>query len=440
MLVKPSDTNIERSYTVFESFQRSIQFLDQLGFKYRFMSTSGDLCTTAFFLQHNGYVVDEVEGLGKGRGLQSFVSSACESIEHYLHDTVFFQSYSSIMTVDELVLKNEDVSKDMGVSMLLSDKSFSNKNIRIIKLTGLSNSSEIAMPAFLLDPSYLEDYPMGYWNDDFVATSYYSNMPPHAIKYSTNSGSALGFNSEDAILHGLLETVERDAHSLFQLQTVFMNKWEKTFVLDRTKISNIISSLWVEVEKLIGQEIIVFDITTDDIGIPVYIALPAYHHSSHGSLHGCGCSLYPEYAIERALLEILQVYQARGILLKNYALQNHEKDMKNLLSYIDHIRGYKDNPYIEKVLGTNNIKRLTNTCMKKDINFSSPQMNTKCQVSYIVNLLKDKGFNSYAITIEHDGVFLSHVVVPGLEKFNCIDYCVIAPGKRGQNFCNHQIA
>lgn len=430
---KRNSQSCERSFDVFESFQKAIQYIDKLGFSYRFMSTSGIFCTTAIFLNHDGHIIEEVEGLGKGVGLQSFVSSACEAIEHYLHDNEFLKNASELLTPNKIAVKNPDIVRDMGFAMLLADKEFSEKTIKTIKFKGLGHKSNLNVPAFLLEPAYLEDYPTNYWKDDSVAVAYYAKVPPDAIKYSTNSGSALGFTPEDAILHGLLETIERDAHSLFQLRTIFMHKWEQELVLDRSTLDQNIQYLWQQVEKLIGQKVIVFDITVEDIGIPVYIALPAKKHPSHGGLHGCGCSLYPHYAVERALLEILQVYQARGILLETYAMNNHNKDMKNLLEHITYFNGNTGNPYIEKVLGTNDIDILTQKNSLKEVLSTPTLMDSLTQNEYITQILRKAGFNSYAAVLECDGVFLAHVIIPGLEKFNCIDYCVVAPGERGRD-------
>ena len=430
---KENFLSYERSFDVFESFQKAIRYIDKLGFSYRFMSTEGNFCTTAMFLNHDGPIVEEVEGLGKGIGLQSFVSSVCEAIEHYLHDNAFLQNACELFSPNELVLKNPDIQRDMGFAMLLADKEFSNKTVRTIKFRGLHNNSELNMPAFLLDPAYLEDYPENYWQNDSVATAYYSKMPPEAVKYSTNSGSALGFTLEDAVLHGLLETIERDAHSLFQIRTVFMNEWEKEVILDRSTVDKNLQYLWKDVEKLIGQKVIVFDITVPDINIPVYIALPSEKHPAHGGLHGCGCSLYPQYAIERALLEVLQVCQARGLLLEKYAITNHNKDMKNLLKYITYFNGSTDNPYVEKVLGTNNIGVLTQKCLMKKILPTPDLMSTSKQNDYILGVLLKAEFNAYAAVLDCDEVFLTHIIIPGLEKFNCIEYCVVAPGERGRS-------
>ena len=117
--------------------------------------------------------------------------------------------------------------------------------------------------------------------------------------HNTSNGLAAGPSIDAAVLGGLCELIERDAFLI-----AWMNKLPVPEVLfgETHEAANAIRAHYTN----LGVEIRVFDVTTD---IPVYVMMAfAIDRSGRGpsAVVGLGCSLDPEEAVMKALLELCQ--------------------------------------------------------------------------------------------------------------------------------------
>jgi ribosomal protein S12 methylthiotransferase accessory factor len=127
--------------------------------------------------------------------------------------------------------------------------------------------------------------------------------------WQSSDGLASGNTREEALLHGLLERVERDALTLWQV-TPAAKRYKSA--IDIKTIAQ--TALQTALEKIAqaGLDIVLFDITTD-LGIPCIVALlgPRSRANIHSIRHvditlGAGASTSPATAAMRAITEAVQ--------------------------------------------------------------------------------------------------------------------------------------
>jgi ribosomal protein S12 methylthiotransferase accessory factor len=111
-----------------------------------------------------------------------------------------------------------------------------------------------------------------------------------------SSGTAAGFTSNDAIVRGFLELVERDAASIW---------WYNCLPRPRVELGSFGESMFDEIRtqhRASGRDLVVLDIT-HDLGIYVFVAV-----SVGGSmpLFGFGANVEPRDALCSALMELEQ--------------------------------------------------------------------------------------------------------------------------------------
>jgi YcaO-like protein with predicted kinase domain len=137
---------------------------------------------------------------------------------------------------------------------------------------------------------------------DMVDSAFIGARRPvqHAM---TSIGLAAGSNLLEAIVHGLCEVIERDAEEL----------WYRSAVADRVDLDSVDDrDCTTLLDKLAAAQVycIAFDITSD-LGIPCYTcrlfeAPDAGSWRNVGGYVGSACSLVPEQALGRAIMEAIQ--------------------------------------------------------------------------------------------------------------------------------------
>jgi len=143
----------------------------------------------------------------------------------------------------------------------------------------------------------------------------FSNTPFSDEDYCLwhSNGCAAGNNSEEAILQGLFELIERDAVGIW-----WYNKVPRPGY-DLTQLSE---QLLTQVKQTLpdDMEFWVLDVTNDN-QVPVMVAV-AQNKISKGFTIGLGCHLNPVLAAQRALTELCQLYPNRNT---NKALFDFDK-------------------------------------------------------------------------------------------------------------------
>jgi len=117
---------------------------------------------------------------------------------------------------------------------------------------------------------------------------------------SSSNGNAAGNTLEEAVLHGLLELVERDCVAIW-----WYNMLKKPSV-DIESFGDIHVLKLLDVYNRLNRNVWVLDIT-NDIGIPTFVAVSSMKDKKKGNiLMGFGCHLEARLGISRALVEMNQ--------------------------------------------------------------------------------------------------------------------------------------
>jgi ribosomal protein S12 methylthiotransferase accessory factor len=142
----------------------------------------------------------------------------------------------------------------------------------------------------------------------YLPTAYLYHSPhiqsrPRGDKFCfcDSNGNASGNNLEEAVLHGFLELVERDAVAIW-----WYNQLLRPLV-DLDQLDDLYVRALVGAYQAEGREVWVLDIT-HDFGVPTYVAVSRVTNGPRDEiLTGFGAHLSPRIAISRALTEVNQV-------------------------------------------------------------------------------------------------------------------------------------
>ncbi len=124
--------------------------------------------------------------------------------------------------------------------------------------------------------------------------------------YTSSAGHAAGSTLCEALVHALGELVERDAWSCQLARCYFGADGTGALrVVEREGLPGELGELTGQVEELTGSTVLIASIVCDT-RVPAYVVCDAVRHEEVRAI-GSGASPVPGYALQRALLEYLQV-------------------------------------------------------------------------------------------------------------------------------------
>lgn len=271
------------------------------------------------------------------------------------------------------------------------------------------NPSDLALP---FTTRYRQDIPLR-WVKGYdiiqdeeilvpVSAVFHPYLPSddlHLFRTNTN-GLASGNTMEEAVLHGLMEVIERDAWSLVEL-----TKDEKEII----HASDECSLAKESVKKFERNEIkIILRDITSNLGIPVIAAVSDDLRLREPALltMGFGAHLDPEIAAIRALTEVAQ---SRLTQIQGAREDTYRADFMRMLGY-EKIKKMNKHWFSE----SNDVKELQSiqNLSKSDI---------LDEIRLVVSTLKKRGFNHIIIvdlTRKEVGIPTVRVIVPGLEVYS----------------------
>jgi ribosomal protein S12 methylthiotransferase accessory factor len=130
-----------------------------------------------------------------------------------------------------------------------------------------------------------------------LASLYYRPSSSRWIGDADSNGCASGSSFEEAVLHGILELVERDALGIWWFNQV-VRPGHNARAIGDPLCRRVCSQLEEQ-----GWQVWVEDITTD-LGIPVFVALGA---RQGGRIHGVAAHLHAPTALRQAMSELWQL-------------------------------------------------------------------------------------------------------------------------------------
>ncbi|EPC8366350.1 YcaO-like family protein [Vibrio cholerae] len=416
-----SHASIERSFSELEALSYLEKFVYDNFSKVKLIHDGEELKT--WFCSIEDCSGRTMSGMGKGIGDQCKISAISEALEHYYYE----YDISSVSTLK--IRKSEepewyyDGSPNFEEILSSHDKEVYLDHYRF---SDYLTHEPFYYPCFLGNPAYV---PTTDAENELISL--------HCLhRYSCNSGVASGLNSQEAILHGILELIERDAIGIELINTVISRNAKPVRVIERDSFPAALNRLILDVEKSVGAQVEVYNITSD-VNVPSILASLVINKDG-ARFFGSGASLSLEYAVERAVLESLQCVHGQRNLGYHYPIPEYtgleEMLPKYTKCYMDKgfffHQGGKISQSYNELLSDFSISDITNLSVSN-------------QLDYLCNYLRsDLKMNVYERTLfsssekESDlGVWVKQVVIPKLERF----YLVIGghfvlPAKRGQRF------
>lgn len=350
-------------------------------------------------------------GKGKGIGAQAMASALFEAIEHRQY---------------ELDRRAVTPSSHKAIDKAGADAAFFNGSPRLDLFPGIEDVPFTRIVFDSLSDGGALDYPAFLTHPRFRSTSETEERFIGAARlrrYSTNSGTASGANRREAILHGLLELVERDALSMQLLRAVFKKDAEAVRVINVDSLPRDLQELCALAATEGRATLRLFDMTSD-IGIPACLAELRQLQAPHETYFGSGASLSAMYGIERAVLEALQ-----GLHVYNFELERprlaHELRERRLTNFQRCLLEYGIFAY-----RGGSVQVDADALTVNDAGRSPDKLDD--QIAVILGKLRATGIEAYSRTI-HDGtVCVEQVVAPRLERFFLVSTgLILAPGGRG---------
>jgi ribosomal protein S12 methylthiotransferase accessory factor len=333
---------------------------------------------------------------GKGQLEQARASALFEAWQHLQHrrgqSSLPQDGRLRVMPIRE-VLEQPELRREAMLYRLAED--FPSCELACMRYQAVADTADtIWYPAFARNPSYrwhpAED-------DELEYTPY--------LRYAYDSGTASGVNIGEAVLHGLLEVIERDALSMAFLDW-YVRDPPEVRLIDMASFPIELCKLRAEVEEFINNKILFIDITSD-IGVPGYAALPGELDSFPGSI-GSGASLSSAYAAERSLTELAQAVHFARLDIDT----THQHRLENLQQWpILEICARLDRTPFRKVA---NRYDFTEQCTPLAADKSIPE-----QINILTGMLVRQGFRPYSFswTTERADCPVVTVLVPGLDWF-----------------------
>ncbi|CAH9049791.1 hypothetical protein PSECIP111951_00034 [Pseudoalteromonas holothuriae] len=280
--------------------------------------------------------------MGKGQtDEQSQVSALCETLERYC---AIYQGYelSHNAKQSELTLRSfsfHDISPYSATQYSIFNNStspesrrkqacskYNDEKIKWYPVTSLTKKEQVYVPfVTCFSNTPFKDELFGRWN---------------------SNGCAAGSTTEEAMLQGILELIERDAVALWWYNKIPLPKFKAT-VLESSFIEACNETLCEQFDYWLLN-------LTNNTGVPVIAAIGKDKETGHFSF-GFGCHVISNLAAQRALTELCQLIAAKdqnssifdkeAIEVGEFLYPKLEKNMptEQLIKYSDNLKTMIDN-------------------------------------------------------------------------------------------------
>jgi len=370
---------IERNLPVERAILNAENILNNLPITYSvnkiFLDSGLYTTIVTIYDKNNQYVT---QGNGKGIGQQSIASALYEALEHYILEK-YFPTESKSLTISQIISQNRALSTEAPLYEMMRQNP--NYLLECILFKEFDSENEMYYPTFLLSPEH--------------------RLLPEYMDYSSNNGVACGSDLNESLLHGICELIER--HSLSKLYiNLISNPNFKMKQLDKKTLPTNILSLITKVEDNYSLTLEIYDIRYFP-EIPVYLTLI---RRGPIPIHGSGCSLSSNYALERSILECMQ--------------QLHLNDSENIAEDTAIINLFSESNEILRALQFNADNIL--------ISYNHQENDVEnCDVTHLFSVVKDllhrKGHHIFYHVLEmKKNIVCVKIIIPGFEKFHLIRY------------------
>lgn len=289
---------IERSYSLLFAEAALIKELDNLGYHHEFQLAGEFVYTCRCIItdKKNGNIL--AAGNGKGELIASRVGSLFEATEHLFSHYNFINSNKITYSGISDFCQDNVLCDKLPLAIL---KNTDNVKIPFLKYKAVNGHNTCLYPLALSSPSYLD---LLLVSDDLRQKDLFNYE--RFEHYSSNSGTAIGMNSEEAIIHGLLENIERSSMSKFLINVFLLNGENCLRVINPLTLPDNIIDVFNRVEKELDTKVFIFEMP-NKFGVPAYCSWMEQSDFKVG-IAGYGCSLSLDHAILRSLYEVAQYF------------------------------------------------------------------------------------------------------------------------------------
>jgi ribosomal protein S12 methylthiotransferase accessory factor len=398
------DIPLERAFPLEVALSNLTRDLHKIGLSFASETVGKFISSTKCTLLCDSGPVDF--GYGKGTEKSCIAGAAFEAAEHYFSQPKHIDASS----IDHLragdFIGNTPLIMTRALEVL---KENARETLPFRRYQALNTPHNAHLPLALSCPKYIDalfDNPGGLLDDQFD----YKSLQ----RYCTNSGVAIGSTEEEAIIHGLLETIERDTFSKFLVSTFLSPERHKIRLVDITTLPDHVRHTLKSVSDEVQGRVMLVELR-NDYGVPVFLSSLA-DSPFPIDVTGFGASLSREHAALRSLYELVQCFH---VTTKFHPESVHSRDTQVLSNLSRH-------PLHLKCAGL----KLANHCRKYGfdrVDFSdTPDPHWAYSVpEYLEKLLtilskNDVGAFFTTIVSLPSGITVTHSFIDGQEHFFCV--------------------
>lgn len=405
----------ERDVSLPEAFTRAASAVAELGMTFEL--TAGLDASPGMWrcvLRKSGRELPRGQGAGKGDRDAARAGALFEALEHHLSGLDGIED-GAVVLRDPADVARGLLARDVAVAMLAEHGA---ERLACWRFRGVGTDTELDVPIFLSLPEYVEHE--GAVVRDRLGDRYdYRRVG----RYACNNGWAAGCDTVDATVHALNEAIERDSLSMLLIGQ-FLDRRGPLRLIDPATLPLDLTALLARAREVTGRPVHIVDMTTD-LGVPAILAFQSPPPGRPAHIRGCGASLSLNYAITRALTELVQCHVA-------------DQQPNDLPTPYDQTAAYP----------------ALHACHLADL---TPMLASARMVAYdatdvpdtpaghrdrLVEILTTHGFRP-CLREHHvtDDIAVVNVIVPGLERFMLItDGILVIPGERGRGASRHRDA
>lgn len=368
-----------------------LECIDELSLEHQLTQCNNRLPVTLkceLFLRNHPLPKPVAVGLGKGINFQQCqLSSQYEALEHYLT-----LSHSKNIDFPHICLSYNQVKQ----SSLNTLENFWEENF--------FEQVPLDHPLTWLEfynyrrPEQKYYMPLALFNADYLKTPHNrDNLNcDNMFYFSSNSGSAIGANFDEALVHAIGEIIERDSWSHF-LKKCFLYNTDPVKLIKKTTMPKKLQQLIVDIQVCDNTQLVVYDLNSTVKGFYAYGAQFLNYDNRCVPYYGYGCSINPQFAAQRAILEAKQIKDS------NECMTNDD--------FYEQFKHVLDFPELMRCVKSDILNKIEE---KNSINISLPQSENKyCAMKEIkekvLSSLKDSDIYIHNHQIFKNGV--SHLIV-----------------------------
>jgi ribosomal protein S12 methylthiotransferase accessory factor len=312
-MIKP-EVPLERSLTLEQADKKITAELQQFNFFVETTELNASVPQSCFETRLSDSQGNFLaRGFGKGSPEEACVGSKFEAFETYASDIGHFPAKAELLSYAQVCEQDKQIVANKLPLELINQEAFHHTPMAWVEYKNYFNEDQsIHIPAASINPFYLLGKKVP--GDDFPSEKLYFQ--------NSNNGVAIGCNHTEALIHGILEIIERDAISILVVDAFMQKNYSALTAINKDSISDKNKTLIAQIERLTGSKAYILKLNTP-FDVPCYsVSVASDHHLL--PLKGFGASLSDENALYRACsecLELLLSYERVAIQEFDYTLE-----------------------------------------------------------------------------------------------------------------------